>query len=81
MTKPAGMHVARTSSKYVDKAGNVRHYESILVRRTFRQGGKVRHETLANLSKLPAEAVTAFEAILKGQTLVEAGTEFAITRA
>ncbi|WP_236055952.1 hypothetical protein [Mycobacterium sp. SM1] len=81
MTKPAGMHVARTSSNYVDKGGNVRHYESILVRRTFRQGGKVRHETLANLSKLPAEAVTAFEAILKGQTLVEAGTEFAITRA
>ena len=64
MAKSAGMHVARTSSKYVDKAGNARHYESILVRRTFRQGGKVRHETLANLSKLPAEAVTAIEAIL-----------------
>jgi len=75
------MHVARTSSKYVDKAGNVRHYESILVRRTFRQGDKVRHETLANLSKLPAEAVTAIEAILKGQTLVEAGAEFTVTRA
>lgn len=75
------MHVARTSSKYVDKAGNVRHYESILVRRTFRQGGKVRHETLANLSRLPAEAVTAFEAALKGQTLVAAGSEFIVTRA
>lgn len=75
------MHVARTSSKYVDKAGNVRHYESILVRRTFRQGGKVRHETLANLSKLPAEAITAIEASLKGQTLVAAGSEFTVTRA
>ncbi len=75
------MHVARTSSKYVDKAGDVRHYESILVRRTFRQGGKVRHETLANLSKLPAEAITAIEAALKGQTLVAAGCEFTVTRA
>ena len=48
------MHVARTLTKYVDKAGNVRRYESILVRRTFREGAKVRHETLANLSKAPA---------------------------
>lgn len=75
------MHVARTSSKYVDKAGNVRCYESVLVRRTFREGGKVRHETLANLSKLPGEAVTAIEAALKGQTLVAAGSEFTVTRA
>ncbi|UGT91441.1 IS1634 family transposase [Mycobacterium ostraviense] len=81
MAKQASMHVARTSSKYVDKAGNVRHYESILVRRTFRQRGKVRHETLANLSKLPAEAITAIEASLKGQTLVAAGSEFTVTRA
>lgn len=75
------MHVARTSSKYVDKAGDVRHYESILLRRTFRHGGKVRHETLANLSKLPAEAITAIEAVLKGHTLVAAGAEFTVTRA
>ena len=51
------MHVARTPSKYVDKAGNVHNYESILVRRTFRLGGKVRHETLANLCKLPAQGI------------------------
>lgn len=74
------MHVARTLTKYVDKAGNVRRYESILVRRTFREGAKVRHETLANLSKLPAETVAAVEATLKGQTLVSVGSEFTITR-
>jgi len=56
----------------VDKAGNVHRYESILVRRTFRDGAKVRHETLANLSKLPAEVVTAIESTLKGQSLVPA---------
>jgi hypothetical protein len=72
MAQPVRMHVARTPSKYVDKAGNVRRYESILVRRTYRDGARVRHETLANLSKLPAEAITSVEAALKGQTLVPA---------
>src|SRR6476660_7141201 len=67
------MHVARTPSKYVDKAGNVRRYESVLVRRTYRDGRKVRHETLANLSKLPAKVIAAIEATLKGQTLSPAG--------
>jgi Transposase DDE domain len=56
----------------VDKAGNVHRYESILVRRSFRDGTKVRHDTLANLSKLPAEVITAIEASLKGQALVPA---------
>jgi Transposase DDE domain len=69
MAKPMRMHVARTPSTYVDKAGNVRRYVSVLVRRTFRDGKKVRHETLANLSKLPEEAIAAIEATLKGQTL------------
>jgi hypothetical protein len=74
------MHVARTPSKYVDRAGNVHRYESVLVRRSYRDGEKVRHETLANLSKLPAEVIAAIEATLKGQALVPAGSEFTITR-
>jgi len=74
------MHVARTPSRYVDKAGDVHRYESVLVRRSYRDGKKVRHETLANLSKLPAEVITAIEATLKGQQLVPAGSEFAIVR-
>jgi hypothetical protein len=36
----------------VDKAGMERRYESVLLRRTFREDGKVKHETLANLSVL-----------------------------
>ncbi len=75
------MHVARTPSKYVDKAGTVHRYESILVRRTFRDGTKVRHETLANLSKLPAEVITTIEASLKGQALVPAEAVCTLGRA
>jgi hypothetical protein len=74
------MHVARNKSLYVAKSGEERVYESVLLRRTYREGGKVKHETLANLSRLPAEAVTALEATLKGQTLVPAGGEFSIVR-
>ncbi len=55
-------------------------YESVLVRRTYREGKKVRHETLANLSKLPAEAIAAIEATLKGQALVPAEAACTITR-
>jgi hypothetical protein len=73
------MHVARNRRTYVAKSGEQRVYESVLVRRTYREGGKVRHETLANLSALPAEAVTAIEATLKGERLVPAGQAVTIT--
>jgi hypothetical protein len=74
------MHVARNRRGYVTTSGEERVYETILLRRTYRQGAKVRHETLANLSKLPPELVAAIEATLKGQTLVAAGSEFGIVR-
>jgi hypothetical protein len=80
MANAMRMHVARTPSTYVDTAGNVRRYESVLVRRSYRDGKKVRHETLANLSKLPAEVIDAIEATLKGQALVPAGAELSIVR-
>jgi hypothetical protein len=66
------MHVARNRRTYVAKSGERRVYESVLVRRTYREGGKVRHETLANLSALPGEAAAAIEATLKGERLVPA---------
>ena len=62
----AAMHVARIRSGYTDKEGQRREYESRYLRRTYRDGGKVRHETLANLSGLPEQAVDAIEAALKG---------------
>src|SRR5512142_1294465 len=80
MTARSGaMHVARNKRSYLAKSGERRVYESVLVRRTYREGGKVRHETLANLSALPAEAVTAIEATLKGERLVPAARAVTIT--
>ena len=77
--RSGAMHVARNKRTYVAKSGEQRVYESVLVRRTYRDGGKVRHETLANLSALPAEAVSAIEAALKGERLVPAGQAVTIT--
>src|SRR5690348_3213877 len=79
VARSSAMHVARNKRTYVAKSGERRVYESVLVRRTFRDGGKVRHETLANLSALPAEAVAAIEATLKGERLVPAGQAVTIT--
>ncbi|HLQ37997.1 MAG TPA: IS1634 family transposase [Planctomycetota bacterium] len=81
MTAQLGaMHVARNKRAYVTKSGEEKTYESVLLRRTYREGGKVKHETLANLKALPADAVAAGEATLKGSRLVPAGSEFSIAR-
>ena len=74
------VHVAKVRNTHVTGSGEKRCYESVYLRRTFRQDGKVRNETVANLSMLPAEAIAAVEATLKGQTLVAAGSEFTTTR-
>jgi hypothetical protein len=80
VARSSAMHVARNRRTYVAKSGERRVYESVLVRRTYRDGGKVRHETLANLSALPEQAVAAIEATLKGERLVPAGQAARITR-
>ncbi len=66
------MHVARVTRRYVDKSGQRREYSSVLVRRTYRAEGKVKHETLGNLSALPAETVRLVEGSLKGQRYLPA---------
>ena len=72
------MHVARIRSRHTGRDGQEREYESRLLRRTYRDGDKVRHETIAKLSGLPDSVVDAVEAALKGEVLVPAG-EAAVT--
>jgi Transposase DDE domain len=78
--QPTAMHVARIRSGYTDKDGRRREYESAYLRRSYRDGGKVRHETLANLSGLPEQAVALIEAALKGAPLMAAGQAMTIAR-
>ncbi len=64
----------------MDRGGRRREYESRYLRRTYREDGKVRHETLANLSGLADEVVDAIEAALKGTRLVAADAAVTILR-
>ncbi|MDT5281814.1 MAG: hypothetical protein QOJ20_3009 [Mycobacterium sp.] len=72
------MHVARIKSSHVDKAGGRRDYQSVYLRRSYREGAKVKHQQLANLSALPEAAITAIEAVLAGSTMVPVADAVAI---
>ena len=51
---------------------------AVLLRESYRVGGNVRKRTLANLSKLPMDAVDAIKRILKGEKLVSLEDAFEI---
>jgi Transposase DDE domain len=74
------MHVEISRSHQVLRDGTERTYERHLLRRSFRDGGKVRKETLANLSILPPEAIAAVRAVLAGKTLIDADAAFEVIR-
>jgi hypothetical protein len=63
----------------VDKEGRRRDYSSAYLRRTYRSEGKVKNETVANLSALPDHVIDLIDAGLKGQQLVPAGDAVTIT--
>ena len=74
------MHVAKIVNRQTNKAGEERVYESVLLRRSFREGAQVKHETLANLSALPETAIEVLKASLAGKSLVVAGDGLEVTR-
>jgi hypothetical protein len=63
------MHVVTTRRQHGEKV-----YETHLLRRSYRQDGKVKNQTLANLSHLPPQALAAVKATLGGQVLVPAAS-------
>jgi Transposase DDE domain len=76
MAKRTGaVHVATTRRHYKGK-----EYKSTLLRRSYRQDGKVRNETVGNLSHLPGEVIDAIRAMLAGKALVDLDEEFDIER-
>jgi len=69
------MHVATTTRRHGD-----REYTTTLVRQSHREGGKVRHRTLANLSHLPEATIELVRASLAGTAFVPAGEALVTTR-
>jgi hypothetical protein len=69
------MHVSTTTRRSGEN-----EYKAVLLRRSYRQDGTVKKETLANLSHLPPEAIDAIRRVLAGETLVRAEDAFEIER-
>jgi len=67
------MHVVTNKIRRGEK-----EYTATLLRRSYREDGKVKKETLANLSHLPAEAIDAIRRVLAGETLLGADEAFEI---
>ena len=69
------VHVATTRRRYKNRV-----YETHLLRRTYREHGQVKHETLGNLSHLPPAALDAVRRVLKGEALVATQDRFECVR-
>ena len=62
MAKYQSVHVVTTERLYKGRV-----YRSHLLRRSFREGGKVKKETVANLTSLGDEVVELIRGVLKGR--------------
>ena len=69
------VHVVTTTRKYKDQV-----YRTHLLRRSYREGGTVKNETLGNLSHLPEPLIEIIRRSLQGETFVAIGQAFEISR-
>src|SRR6202022_2044887 len=68
-------HVVTTTRKYKDRV-----YRTHLLRRSSREDGTVKNETLGNLSHLPESLIEIIRRSLQGETFVPVAQAFEITR-
>jgi transposase len=69
------MHVVKNTIRRGDRV-----YTAHLLRRSYREGGKVKKETLANLSHLPEEVIELIRGALRGQRYVAAEEALQVER-
>jgi len=68
-------HVVTTTRKYKDQV-----YRTHLLRRSYREEGVVKNETLGNLSHLPDALIELIRRSLRGETFVPLGQAFEVVR-
>jgi len=59
-----------TPAMYIESVPNRDSPPAILLRESYREGGKVKKRTLLNLSDWPSERIAGFKALLKGGTVI-----------
>ena len=74
-SRTGAAHVVTTRRTYKDKV-----YCTHLLRRSYREGGKVKNETLGNLSHLPDALIDIIRRSLQGETFVAAAQAFEVVR-
>jgi hypothetical protein len=74
-SRSGAVHVATTKRTYKGKT-----YTTHLLRRSVRVGRQVKHETLGNLSHLPAPLIELIRRSLSGETFVPAAETFLVER-
>ena len=67
-TRTGTAHVVTTTRRYKDRV-----YHTHLLRRSYREDGKVKNETLGNLSHLPESVIDLIRRSLHGETFVPLG--------
>ena len=72
-TRTGTAHVVTTTCRYKDRV-----YHTHLLRRSYREDGKVKNETLGNLSHLPESVIELIRRSLHGETFVPVGEAFEI---
>ena len=65
---------------YIERVPNRTSPPAVLLRESYRQGGRVKKRTLANLSKLPAAGIEALRRVLRGDHLVTPQEAFTCVR-
>ncbi len=69
------VHVVTTTRRYKGRT-----YKNHLLRRSYREGDKVKNETVGNLSHLPEEIIELIRRALRGESFVSADEAFQIVR-
>ena len=72
--RDGAVHVVTTRREYKDKV-----YETHLLRRSYREDGKVKNETVGNLSHLPVHVIELVRRALKGEAFTPVAEAFEIT--
>ncbi len=65
---------------YIERVPNRNSPPAVLLRESYREGGRVKKRTLANLSHLSEATIEGLRRVLRGDTIVAPGEAFAIQR-
>lgn len=74
-SRGGAIHVVTTRRQYKERV-----YETHLLRRSYREDGKVKNETVGNISHLPPALIEIIRRALKGETFLGSAEAFEITR-